>query len=122
MIFFPMQICSIFLLSPTRFKSQSSPSSPTHLQEFKIQRSWSLFQRMFFSLCCSQITFGGLLALSRELLNRPPSTFISLRCCLDRGPTVLSCSEFEISLPLALEPRATPRAEHWPQSAPCASC
>lgn len=55
-------------------------------------------------------------------LEQSPSTFISLRHCLDRGPTVLSCSEFEISLPLALEPRTTPRAEHWPQSAPHASC
>lgn len=75
---------------------------------------------LFFALRSN--TFGRLLALSRELLNRSPSTFISLRHCLDRGPTVLSCSEFEISLPLALEPRTTPRAERWPQSAPCARC
>lgn len=121
MIFFPMQICSVFLLSPSWFKSQSSPSTSTHLQECEIQRSF--FQRMFFTLCYSQVTFGELLAPSRELLTRSPSTLISLRRCLDRGPTVLlSCSEFEISLPLALERRATPRVEYWPQSAPRASC
>lgn len=87
MIFFPMQILlRLFCSHPPGSNLSHHHPLPLICKNVKFKDH---FSRMFFTLCYSQVTFGELLFPFTELLTRSPSTLISLRLCLDRGPTVL---------------------------------